>query len=380
MQGLWRPTNRGGKLAPYRCRITMPDGSRRVVSTRQTELGAARAAWQRLQREAAAGVDVVRVLELGTVMQAWLESREVTGGHGRRGCATDTLAYYARKAERVLEVLGRDCDVQRLRLEQLEGYIRSRRAAGAGDTTIHKELVVLRAALRRGRRTGLRLDVDAIWPDFRAEYVPRTRWLPPEELERVCETLRADRARCVRFIALTGARDREWQRIAHEHVDLARHRVTLPGTKSPKAWRVLPLDEHPALRALLRQALLARRGGLLFSTWSNMRRDLHRAAERAKIDPFSANDLRRTFATWLRQAGTPVDRIAHLLGHRDSRLVERVYGKLRPEDLAADVGRAFGRAAIQVDPNFVRCADGTTRSVFLEEGPDGHLEPAEAVV
>jgi integrase len=377
-RGLWQPKNRSGKPAPYRCRITYPDGTRRVVSTEQRELGAAREAWKRMQREAAAGLERGRELQLGAVVTAWLASREVTGGHGRTGCADDTRAYYKRKAARVLEVLGDERAAARLRLEDLEGYIRTRREAGTGDSTIHKELVVLRAALRRGRKMGLRLDVDDIWPDFRAEYVPRTRWLTRDELEKLCAQLTPDRARCVRFIALTGARDREWQRIGHVHVDLKAQRVTLPGTKSPSAWRVLPLDEHPELRSLLRHALLARRGGSLFRTWSNMRRDLHRACERAKIPGCSANDLRRTFATWLRKAGTKIDRIAHLLGHVDSRLVEKVYGKLEPADLAGDVGRAFA-GGVFVDRDFVPQPDGSYRSELLELGPGGELVPARGV-
>jgi integrase len=41
--------------------------------------------------------------------------------------------------------------------------------------------------------------------------------------------------------------------------------------------------------------------GFLFRRWTNVRRDLNEACERAGIAPCSPNDLRRTCATWLRR-------------------------------------------------------------------------------
>jgi hypothetical protein len=51
-----------------------------------------------------------------------------------------------------------------------------------------------------------------------------------------------------------------------------------------------------------------------------------------KIKPCSPNDLRRTCATWLRQDGAPPDLIAPVMGHVDTRMVERVYGRLPLQD------------------------------------------------
>jgi len=59
-----------------------------------------------------------------------------------------------------------------------------------------------------------------------------------------------------------------------------------------------------------------------------VRRDLRAACTKLKIPRCSPNDLRRTCATWLRAAGTPPHLIAPLMGHADSRMVERVYGRL----------------------------------------------------
>ena len=59
--------------------------------------------------------------------------------------------------------------------------------------------------------------------------------------------------------------------------------------------------ELTALRAMLKRS---KRAGL----WSgDARRDLHDACARAKLEPCSPNDLRRSFAHLLRNAGAPVE-------------------------------------------------------------------------
>ena len=40
------------------------------------------------------------------------------------------------------------------------------------------------------------------------------------------------------------------------------------------------------------------------------------------------NDLRRTFASWLKQAGTDSLTVARLLGHSSTAMVDKVYGRL----------------------------------------------------
>ena len=65
----------------------------------------------------------------------------------------------------------------------------------------------------------------------------------------------------------------------------------------------------------------------LFTAWRNVRRDLAEACERASIERFSPNDLRRTFASWQVEAGVPLFPIAQATGPKDTRMLERVYGR-----------------------------------------------------
>jgi hypothetical protein len=44
----------------------------------------------------------------------------------------------------------------------------------------------------------------------------------------------------------------------------------------------------------------------------------------------------------LRQAGVPNADIAKLMGHADTKMVDRVYGQMRPESLAAALRRSLG--------------------------------------
>jgi len=71
-------------------------------------------------------------------------------------------------------------------------------------------------------------------------------------------------------------------------------------------------------------------------------RDLAGACEEAKIDRCSPNDLRRTFAGWQVEAGVPLFPIAQAMGHKDTRMLERVYGRQTPEQVAALMARAMG--------------------------------------
>jgi hypothetical protein len=100
----------------------------------------------------------------------------------------------------------------------------------------------------------------------------------------------------------------------------------------------------PLQRSLVAYALehAAGKGDGLFQPWGNVRRDLASACERAKIPRASPNDLRRTFANWYVAAGVPLFPVAQAMGHKDTRMLERVYGRQSPEQLATAFSRALG--------------------------------------
>jgi len=66
--------------------------------------------------------------------------------------------------------------------------------------------------------------------------------------------------------------------------------------------------------------------------WLNVRRDLRAACKRVDIAPVSANDLRRTYSSWMKQSGEDSALVARLLGHSSTRMVDLVYGHLSDEN------------------------------------------------
>src|SRR6266851_1717879 len=263
----------------------------------------------------------------------------------RKKRAEGTINCYVTKCGHLLRVLGEYVDVNALPNNVEEAYVRQRQAEDAHDHTIHKELVVLRATLKLAKRNGLlHGDLDRLRTDHSPNYQPRRRFLTVSEYKSLLAALPAHRRSTAAFIVLTSARDSEWPSVERVHADFDSV-LTLPGTKTRRAWRQVPLREHADLAHLLRQVLdaLPEKQQRLFEPWLNIRRDLHTACARARIPHVSPNDLRRTFASWCWQGGMHPSRIALLLGHRDARMVERVYGVLDAGSLGGDVATVFNR-------------------------------------
>ena len=58
---------------------------------------------------------------------------------------------------------------------------------------------------------------------------------------------------------------------------------------------------------------------------SNLRRDLARLTVAAGLGPWSPNELRHSAASLLSASGVPLEQIADLLGHTDTRMLLKHY-------------------------------------------------------
>jgi integrase len=305
---------------------------------------------------------VLLAATLTEALELLLRTRAEEAHAGRRSLST--VDFYRTKCGHLTRVFEHDehgafrpFRLAALKARDVDHYISTRRAEGAAENTINKELIALRASLKLARRAGLwRGDPSAILPiAFAPEYKPKKRALTPSELQRLLAQLTSDRAAAVAFMVATSA---EWGavvRAQRSDVDATARLVLVRGTKRTTRWRSVPLVSD-AQRTLIKYALEHAQGveGLLFLAWQNVRRDLAQACDRAGIETCTPNDLRRTCATWLRQAGAPPDLIAPVMGHADTRMVERVYGRLPTDDLARRLALAIG----QTD-----CSTGATDSV-----------------
>ena len=319
-------------------------GKRHVVCTKHRDKRAAATALRRFEREAETSArepkNATPVAPLTDVLGEYIARCE------RRQRSEGTLHCYRVKSGHLLRVLDPDTDTNTFGLGLEERYVEHRQEEGAHNHTIEKELIVLRAALKHAKHMGWFVgDLDRIRTDHSSGYEPRRRFLPTSEYAKLLVALPAQRRATMAFLVLTAARDAEWQRVERAHVDFDSV-LTLPGTKTPRSWRQIPLRDHADLAALLRDVLdsLPDDGqGRLFPSWSNIRRDLHTACDRAGIGHVSPNDLRRTFATWCIRGGMQPSRVALLLGHKDGRMVERIYGVLTAAELGGEVGAIFKR-------------------------------------
>lgn len=247
-------------------------------------------------------------------------------------------------------------------------YVELRKSEGSHPHSISKELIALRGVLSLAQhRREFSTDVDSVMPrHFSPKYEPRTNFLEEEDAPRFLEQFQPHRARHVAFFIATAARLSEAARAELVDVEVGRGQVRIRGTKTRKSRRYVPITSLSA-PYIYRAIADAPREGPMFKPWDKggMHRDLKAACLRAGIaywadangDPISlidpdtgkkltarrrrqlyprarvvgslsANDLRRTASTWLLQRGVDTYLISKMLGHVDTKMLERVYGQL----------------------------------------------------
>lgn len=369
-------------------------GRRRRVSTRTGDIKVARAR--------------LRELELATTdraahpTEAIDESLRYFVDVVHAGSPAGTVSSYRQKARHLSRLLGGE-QADAITRERAERYIAARLGEGAHPHSVHKELVVLRGALDSARgRDRFHGPADVV-PRFRAQYTPRTTYLTPDQFAALTEHLvrdppgtdapelrreRWERRRNGRvlycmLIAFASPRVGELEAMRPAHVDLARDVLRVP--KGKTIGRSVAI--HPMLRPWLEWRLgeVAHAQQPLVEPWANVRRDLGRAADRAGVPRVTPNDLRRTFASWLVQGGTPLLVVSRLLGHSSTRMVDLVYGQLDEATLHAAIGRLPGGCDAgvtltgpqNVTPGAIGTARGARRGRISDENrvPRVGIEP-----
>jgi site-specific recombinase XerD len=254
---------------------------------------------------------------------------------GVQEVSSATVHCYRHKAGHLARLLGQ-FDVNSLNLDTLQDYCTIRTEEGAAPESVRKELVTLRRALTLSfRRRFMIRDPAEIMPKFRVRYVPVDRWLSQAEFERLIAHLAAPRRLWVITAVYTGCRRSELEGLTWQDIDWKRGIIRVRGTKTKGSHRIVPL--HPRLAAELQP--VERQLGIILQPWDNAIRDLQVACKNLQIRRCTPNDFRRTFASWLKQAGQDSFVVAQLLGHTSSRMVELVYGRLDHSTLAAAVSK-----------------------------------------
>jgi integrase len=211
-------------------------------------------------------------------------------------------------------------------------------AKRARRATANRSFTVLRGALNMAWRER-KVASDAAWRPVKP--LPRVdarrdRYLSADECRRLLNACSVDFRNIVRAALLTGARYGELCRALVRDVDLEAGALHIPESKSGKD-RWIPLDGDGL--AFFRAAIIGRdKGARLFlknngRPWgaAHQARPLAEANAAAKLDPsVTFHGLRHTWASHRVMQGAPLIVVAQVLGHSDTRMVEKHYGHLAP--------------------------------------------------
>lgn len=218
--------------------------------------------------------------------------------------------------------------------------IREVRLKEGTKSTANRYLALVRAILRRARDDWEWLDkVPKVKLYKEAE--GRERALTPEEAKRLLDELPTHLRDMALFALLTGLRQANVLGLEWGKVDLERGHAWVASSASKNRRPIsVPLNQD-AIAVLLRQVgkhpqrVFTYKGKPITNANTRAWRE---ALTRAGIEDFRWHDLRHTWATWHRRAGTPTHELQRLGGWRTASMVER-YAHLAPDHLAESAAR-----------------------------------------
>jgi integrase len=213
--------------------------------------------------------------------------------------------------------------------------IRSVKLKEVSKATTNRYLALIRSILIRARDEWEWIDKVPKIRLFK-ESNSRERSLTFDQVKALMHELPMHQRETVMFALATGLRQRNVLALEWSQVNLELRHAWIQGTQSKNRRPIaVPLNDT-AIKVLQRQ--LGKHPTRVFTylgrplkaantkAWSN-------ALKRAGITDFRWHDLRHTWATWQRQAGTPTHELQRLGGWRTGAMVER-YAHLAPEHLA----------------------------------------------
>lgn len=268
--------------------------------------------------------------------------------------AAATASFYKAKLGHVVRILGiRLCGNPDAALdvafapENWDQYVKLRLSEGARATTIKKEIGCAKVVAKAGKRSKVFSgDISTFRPDdLDDDYEPGDRFLSFEEAVDLLDALNdAQRAHVALSIALA-TRYSEAFTVTENDVDLDNWTVRIHGTKTKSSKGRIPIAPP------FREFLLLGLPHLPLKPWQNQCRDLEAACKRAGIAKVTSNDLRRTHASWLTEAGVPDSITSRIMRHVDERMVRTIYGRSRADRLGSALDSYFGhKAPVGTDP------------------------------
>src|SRR6266545_2739745 len=229
------------------------------------------------------------------------------------------------------------------------GVFCGRKLEAVSERTVNIDLMVLRNVLKMAIDDGHLRELPRIKMLDEAPS-PKRQLITPAEFNnlikaarRACKKNGEQVADYLRFLAFTGAREKEALRVRWEDVDFRSERVIIGADRLTKNWETRRVEFNPQLRTLLRDMKRRRapdcawlfpspRRGPRDEHAKSFRESLKMARTAAGIEWVGFHDLRHYFCSVCVMAGIDFMTIAAWLGHKDGGiLVGKVYGHLLDE-------------------------------------------------
>ncbi|MFD0979274.1 tyrosine-type recombinase/integrase [Tropicimonas aquimaris] len=221
-------------------------------------------------------------------------------------------------------------------------YLAKRIASGRKVGAVHTELGHLRSCMNWAVKR--RLIDRAPYIERPNKPTPREVFLTRPEMARLISSTTAPHATvALTLLAGTAARvgailDLTWDRV---DFDRSQINLRLDDAMTRKGRAVVPMNGmvrgvlQTAHEAAISEFVVEHGGGPVKS----IRTAFNAAKKRADLDHVTIHDVRRSAARFMVEAGVPMDRVAQMLGHSNTAMTEKVYGRFSPDHLqdAAEV-------------------------------------------
>jgi integrase len=229
----------------------------------------------------------------------------------------------------------------RLSTDRMDAYRKKRKAEGRSDSTVNRELSILRTAFHNARkRTPPKVNIVPYFPMVQ-ETTVRKGFLTDEQYAALLCELPQELKSLFVCAYVTGMRKGELMPIQWQQVDFEAGLITLDKgeTKNDDARSVPVLDGE--MRDLLLAAKKERDATWPKSPWvfnrcgepiKDFRRSWDEACRRAGVPGLKFHDLRRTAVRNMRRAGVPQVVRMKISGHKTDSM-ERRYNIVDAEDL-----------------------------------------------
>jgi len=218
--------------------------------------------------------------------------------------------------------------------------VKSERLKTVSKSTVNRYLALLRSILLRARDEWEWIDKTPKVKLFK-EPPGRERSITANQAEVLLRELPAHQRNVVLFALATGLRQSNVLKLEWSHVNLETGHAWVDADQSKNGRPIAVPLNSTALHVLRRQ--IGKHPVRVFTYAGRPldRANTHawqKARKRAGIENFRWHDIRHTWATWHRQAGTPTHELQRLGGWRTSVMVER-YAHLAPDHLAKAANR-----------------------------------------